>query len=417
MRKTIIPALAALLNVALPAHALPVGFTYHVTHVDITDLGTLGGDESGATDINDHGDIVGYAQSGYEKYHAFIYLNGQMFSLHDDSVWFESAIARGINNSREVVGSYVEYSPEDPWNVMYWTRNRPFHYQPGIWLSPMSRDVSPGLGYNWQAGAFVINDNGRSVGWAQHLVQPGEAPPPPSPGNCYDRVAVSWSTTVVTSPTGLFCIPWASGNGVDPVARDINNQGSVVGTDDGMTPYSMFLRKGGQMVGVPAPGGVPQVNASGQALLGSANGINNSNWVVGAFGYAASGPSPNLRAFIWDGTSKSAKSLGTLSTGTWSVANEINEQRMVTGTAGRKFGTLERAMAYLWHEDFGMLQLEPLRHTLVGGRTLVPEHCEASSLNNLKSHLVQVVGRCWIGELSHAVRWDVTLERQSNYMP
>ena len=47
----------------------------------ITDLGTLGGDESGAYGINDSGQVVGQAQKASGQKRAFLYESGTMTDL------------------------------------------------------------------------------------------------------------------------------------------------------------------------------------------------------------------------------------------------------------------------------------------------------------------------------------------------
>jgi probable HAF family extracellular repeat protein len=69
-------------------------------------LGTLGGNSSQATDINNNGEIVGFASvsSGYQ--HAFTMLDGMMIDL--GTLGGGSSYAYGINDSGEIVGySYL----------------------------------------------------------------------------------------------------------------------------------------------------------------------------------------------------------------------------------------------------------------------------------------------------------------------
>ena len=89
----------------------------------LQDLGTLGGPNSEATDINDFGQIVGNA--GYVKRSTvtapFIYSDGKMSNLNDlipaNSGWFLGS-ADGINNSGQIVGTGTIQDPE---------RNYPVH--------------------------------------------------------------------------------------------------------------------------------------------------------------------------------------------------------------------------------------------------------------------------------------------------
>ena len=68
----------------------------------LTDLGTLGGKESAATDINNVGQIVGYASTYSDETHAFLYQQGRMTDL--GTLGGTDSRANGINNRGHVVG-------------------------------------------------------------------------------------------------------------------------------------------------------------------------------------------------------------------------------------------------------------------------------------------------------------------------
>lgn len=77
----------------------------------IVDLGTLGGEVNQAMDINNRGQIVGHAlvpdQDGEEERHAFLWENGKMFDLNelmpanDDWILEE---ANAINDQGQIAG-------------------------------------------------------------------------------------------------------------------------------------------------------------------------------------------------------------------------------------------------------------------------------------------------------------------------
>src|SRR4051812_29876155 len=50
--------------------------------LDINNLGTLGGDQSGASAINDNNQIVGWSWTANNDDHPFVYANGQMTDLY-----------------------------------------------------------------------------------------------------------------------------------------------------------------------------------------------------------------------------------------------------------------------------------------------------------------------------------------------
>lgn len=408
MRRTLpILALAALGNLA---HGQVIPTRYAVAGMTPVDLGTLDGDESTAYDINDLGDVVGYIDGPYHRPEAFIYLDGQMLTLHDNSIQFLWSAAYGINNARVVVGTYEAYDPGDAWNAVQWDDNRGFFYYPGIWMTPLSNHTADELGAGWQTSASAVNSANKIVGGASRPTAPAKLPAlRPAPCRA-THLAISWQFSW-EDPAPLFCSP-ANLEGMDARSADINDAGSIVGTDGGVSPTSMFLFKNGQRHVVPAPAGVPQVDGEGHPLHGAANGINNQNWVAGTYGHGSTDAAPHLRAFIWDGVAAASTSLGTLPAGTWSDAREINEQRMVAGIANRVYGKdVARHAAFIWHEDFGMVQLPPLEYS--GARQRVPGNCQARSLNSLRNGRVQVVGECDIDGNRHAVRWDIQVTQVS----
>lgn len=69
----------------------------------LTDLGTLGGKESAATDISNVGQIVGYASTYSDETHAFLYQHGRMTDL--GTLGGTDSRANSINDRGQVVGS------------------------------------------------------------------------------------------------------------------------------------------------------------------------------------------------------------------------------------------------------------------------------------------------------------------------
>ena len=76
-----------------------------VTQYTITDLGDLGGGESGAWGINNSGQVVGQSRLSAVSLHAFLYEGTTMKDLGTLSSYYgSSSMAFGINNSGQVVG-------------------------------------------------------------------------------------------------------------------------------------------------------------------------------------------------------------------------------------------------------------------------------------------------------------------------
>lgn len=67
-----------------------------------SDLGTLGGDSSFGTGVNDAGQVVGYAETATKTPHAFLYDNGNKIDL--GTLGADKSYATGINNGGQVVG-------------------------------------------------------------------------------------------------------------------------------------------------------------------------------------------------------------------------------------------------------------------------------------------------------------------------
>lgn len=76
---------------------------FHYRGRTLTDLGTLGGKESTATDINNAGQIVGFASTYSDETHAFIYQQGRMTDL--GTLGGTDSRASSINDRGQVVGS------------------------------------------------------------------------------------------------------------------------------------------------------------------------------------------------------------------------------------------------------------------------------------------------------------------------
>ena len=96
------------LTVALPA-LLCAKMAAAAIEYSITDLGTLGGNYSAATGMNNMGQVVGdsYTSSGAE--HAFQYSNGQMTDLGTlQAPYTGGSQATGINDAGQVIGGSID---------------------------------------------------------------------------------------------------------------------------------------------------------------------------------------------------------------------------------------------------------------------------------------------------------------------
>jgi probable HAF family extracellular repeat protein len=79
--------------------------------LSITDLGTLGGDQSSAEDINKVGQIVGTSKTASGVRHAFLWQDGEMKDLGTLLGGGRYSGAAGINGVGQVVGQMCCYPP------------------------------------------------------------------------------------------------------------------------------------------------------------------------------------------------------------------------------------------------------------------------------------------------------------------
>jgi len=112
----------------------------------LTDLGTLGGKESAATDINNVGQIVGYASTYSDETHAFLYQQGRMTDL--GTLGGTDSRANSINIKGHVVGSA---------NVAGSNKSHAFLYADG-------KLTDLGILEGQDSTAFAINESGQVVG-------------------------------------------------------------------------------------------------------------------------------------------------------------------------------------------------------------------------------------------------------------
>jgi len=122
--------------------------------IEVTDLGTLGGQWSDAYAINDHNQIVGLSETSSGASHTFLFQNGQMSDLYPLNGQLSEPI--GLNNSGQVASGVIG---EDG------------HYYPAVYDIKTDKIMIPGsLGGTSPDGttgaATAINDARQVVGYS-----------------------------------------------------------------------------------------------------------------------------------------------------------------------------------------------------------------------------------------------------------
>jgi probable HAF family extracellular repeat protein len=204
----------------------------------LTDLGTLGGGGTApAYDINEAGQVVGYATTASLKYHAFLWDDGVMTDLGTLPTGSTSK-AFGLNNNGQVVGYAFDGSAAGG------ARNHAF-----LWENGVMTDIFPEPAHSV---ANAINDAGQVVG--QHNL----------------NHPYLWEDGEFIDLGGF------AGSDSFGYALDINNAGQVVGSSgvnngsDGLAQHA-FLWEDGVMTDLGALPGLPDsrahaINALGQVV-------------------------------------------------------------------------------------------------------------------------------------------------------
>jgi chitinase len=112
----------------------------------LTDLGTLGGTESGATGLNNAGQVVGYATTYSGESHAFLFERDRMHDV--GTLGGTASRANGINEAGHIVGSANVAGTNKPHAFLYVNGNM--------------RDL--GTLHGDESAAFCINKAGHIVG-------------------------------------------------------------------------------------------------------------------------------------------------------------------------------------------------------------------------------------------------------------
>lgn len=286
----------------------------------IINLGTLGGNASGASALNAHGQVVGWSKTNTGVRHAFLHSNGVMTDLGTLPGGSEST-ATGINDRGQVVG----YGGINEYGDQFVERSQAF-----IWDNAIIRSLGAlycPCTFNVRYGTSVaqdINNGGIASGWSETVRG--------------TRVyhALRWDNR-----NGLQDIGGGPGNWSISRAYAISNNGSVVGDyarDAGM--MSAYNRtavrwRGDNMV---------ELGELDGHTSSTARDINEAGQIVG-WSWTDTGADTELvRAVMWDGND--VHDLGVLPGDTASRAEGINRTGEVVGWSGTPDKTMSRA--FIW---------------------------------------------------------------------
>ena len=283
----------------------------------MTDLGSLGGNETEAEAINNSGQVVGDSTTSNGINHAFIWQNGKMIDLgtlggvnrsnSPDPNYGDAAGATAINSAGQVIGwSYVNSSNEHAF----------------IWQNGKMTDLGTQSGFA-NSIAEAVNDSG--------------------------QVAGNLTTNSGIFPGAEHAFIWQSGHmtdlgtlgGATSSVVAIDNAGQVIGNSTTSTGVThAFIWQSGHMTDL---GSLPGFTNS------VATAMNSSGQVVGNTSAGAA-----RHAFIWQNANMT--DLGTLPGFTGSVAAAINSSGEVVGYLTTGTGATD---AFVW-QNGKMIDLNTL---------------------------------------------------------
>jgi len=304
----------------------------------LTDLGTLGGNNSQGFWINDKGQIAGLAQNGMidpllgiQLVHAVLWSEeGKIFDIGTFGGY--ESLSQAINKRGQVVGLAANTIPDPNAIFLLGQQARAF-----LWDKKTGMQDLGTLGTGNDAFAQYVNDRAQVAGYAYtDTTQNSTA----FCGNVPTQDPFFWENGTMIDVGTL--------GGVCGYATDLNNQGQVIGNSDlagDLTFHPFSWTKSGGMKDLGTFGGDN----------GQANALNDAGEIVGKADF----PGSQLHdAFLWkNGTMTDLGNLGKTSN-----AHNINSSGQIVGASViNDDGELR---PFLWENGGPMVDLT----------TLVPPH-------------------------------------------
>jgi probable HAF family extracellular repeat protein len=243
----------------------------------MTDLGTLGGSNSVAYGINSHGQVVGEATTSTGDFHAFLYSDGMMTDLGTLPGGFGST-GYAINSIGQVVGTSNENSVSGLYHAFLYSDR-----------TMTDLGTLPG---GWKSYAQDINDNGQIVGRSNtssdyyngFLYSDGTM----TDLGLGEATAINSSGQVVGyNKDGVIKRAFLYANGhktylgtigtSDSFAYDINNIGQVVGSGTTSSGYHAFLYTSGTIMDLNS-----LIDSGCGLTLNHATAINDAGQIAGS---------------------------------------------------------------------------------------------------------------------------------------
>jgi probable HAF family extracellular repeat protein len=249
----------------------------------MTDLGTLGGNFSYAFDINNFGAIVGHAQDGGGKFRAFLWENNSMSDLGflggPDDIYQYIASANSINDYGLIVGASL--NPDSLSRATIWQGGNPQD------LLTLGGDYSSAHGINNNGQVVgtssISSDESRAFLWVQGMIELGNLGGYSSRAHSINKKGeiVGYATNAVDSEVAVM---WRNGGiielgtlgGSSSHANSINDASQVVGLVSTSLGFRAFLWEDNIMKDLNS-----LIDSESGWILKTASGINNKGQIVG----------------------------------------------------------------------------------------------------------------------------------------